>query len=89
MFRRVRHFGMDALDVRLLAAARDEESRQRLRDGLARIVEIAGDSPELISFVQRAAGYSLTGYTTERVIFILHGVGQNGKSTLLETLRLR
>ena len=37
--------------------------------------------------MQRAAGYSLTGLTTERVLFVLHGVGRNGKSTLLETLR--
>lgn len=44
----VRHFGMDALDVRLLAAASDEEARQRLRGGLARIVEIAGDNPQVI-----------------------------------------
>lgn len=44
----VRHFGMDALDVRILAAARDEEARQRLRNNLARIVEVAGDNPQLI-----------------------------------------
>lgn len=43
-----RHFGMDALDVRLLAAASDEESRQRLRGGLARIIEVAGDDPQAI-----------------------------------------
>lgn len=44
----VRHFDMDALDVRLLAAAKDEEARQRLRDCLARIVEVAGDNPQMI-----------------------------------------
>jgi hypothetical protein len=44
----VRHFDMDALDVRLLAAAGDDEARQRLRDGLARIVEITGDDPQAI-----------------------------------------
>lgn len=44
----VRHFDMDALDVRLLAAARDEKTRQRLRDGLARIVEVAGDNLQVI-----------------------------------------
>lgn len=40
----------------------------------------------LISFLQRLAGYSLTGDTREQIIAILHGPGQNGKSTLLETL---
>lgn len=44
----VRHFDMDALDVRLLAAASDEEARQRLRDSLARIVDVAGDNPQII-----------------------------------------
>src|SRR5204863_2869760 len=43
----VQHFGMDALDVRLLAAAKDDAGRQRLRDGLARIVEIAGNNPHV------------------------------------------
>ncbi len=42
---------------------------------------------DLITFVQRAAGYSLTGDTSEHVFFILHGCGRNGKSTLLTMLR--
>jgi putative DNA primase/helicase len=46
----------------------------------------AGDS-ELIEFVQRAVGYSLTGDTREQCFFILHGNGANGKTTFLETIR--
>jgi putative DNA primase/helicase len=38
------------------------------------------------AFVQRAVGYSLTGSTSEQVMFILFGVGCNGKSTFLETI---
>jgi putative DNA primase/helicase len=45
----------------------------------------AGDG-ELIGFLRRAVGYSLTGQTGEQVFFILHGTGANGKSTLLEAL---
>ena len=41
----------------------------------------------LISFLQRAVGYSLTGHTNEQVLLLLYGVGANGKSTFLETLR--
>jgi putative DNA primase/helicase len=41
----------------------------------------------LIDYIQRAAGYTLTGSTDEHVFFLLHGLGQNGKSTFLETLR--
>lgn len=44
-------------------------------------------SAELRGFVQRAVGYSLTGDTRERVLFILHGMGRNGKSTILEAIR--
>jgi putative DNA primase/helicase len=40
----------------------------------------------LISYLQRAAGYSLTGRTGERAIFLCHGSGANGKSTFLNTL---
>lgn len=41
----------------------------------------------LIAFVKRMVGYCLTGDTSERAIFILHGCGANGKSTLLAVLR--
>ena len=47
---------------------------------------MAGDR-ELIDFLQRAIGYSLTGDTREHCLFILYGTGRNGKSTKLETLR--
>jgi putative DNA primase/helicase len=42
--------------------------------------------PALAQFIQRAAGYSTTGATREQCIFILHGPGGNGKSTLALTL---
>jgi putative DNA primase/helicase len=41
---------------------------------------------DLVAFVQRAIGYSLTGDTGEQVLFLLHGAGANGKSTLVRTL---
>ena len=41
----------------------------------------------MLAFLQRAIGYSLTGSTRERVLFLLHGAGSNGKSTLLEAVR--
>ena len=41
----------------------------------------------LISFLQRAIGYSLTGSTREQCVFILHGPTKTGKSTFLGTLR--
>lgn len=46
----------------------------------------AGDA-ELIAFVQRAAGYALTGYTREQRLLFLYGNGANGKSVFLNTLQ--
>jgi len=45
-----------------------------------------GDGSMVVT-LKRALGYSLTGDGREEVMFILHGSGQNGKSTLLETMR--
>ena len=50
------------------------------------IKEVFGGDGELISWIQRAFGYSLTGSVQEQVLFICYGTGANGKSTLLETI---
>lgn len=39
---------------------------------------------ELIGFMQKAVGYALSGSMKEQCIFILYGVGMNGKSTFLK-----
>lgn len=44
--------------------------------------DIFAKNKHLIAFLQRAIGYSLTGSTDERCVFILHGTGSNGKTTL-------
>ncbi|MBU4399979.1 MAG: hypothetical protein KKE86_11670, partial [Planctomycetes bacterium] len=41
---------------------------------------------ELIDFVQRFAGYFLTGDVSEQSLCIWYGVGANGKSTILNSL---
>jgi putative DNA primase/helicase len=46
----------------------------------------AGDE-ELERFLQRAAGYSLTGSTAEEKLFFPHGPAATGKSTFLEALK--
>lgn len=42
---------------------------------------------ELVEFVRRAVGYSLTGTVGEQCLFFLHGGGANGKSTFLSVLQ--
>lgn len=47
----------------------------------------AGDE-DLIRYVQKAVGYSLSGDTSEQCVFFLYGTGSNGKSTFLSTVRM-
>jgi putative DNA primase/helicase len=54
---------------------------------LAFLERVMGGRSELVEFLKRAIGYSLTGDTREQCLFLLHGTGQNGKSTFLEILR--
>jgi putative DNA primase/helicase len=48
---------------------------------------VLSENAELISFIQRAVGYSLTASIAEQVLFFLYGTGQNGKSTFAECLK--
>jgi putative DNA primase/helicase len=48
--------------------------------------EVFDGNAELIAYVQRAVGYSLTGETREQTMFIAHGSGANGKSVFMETV---
>jgi putative DNA primase/helicase len=48
---------------------------------------ITGGNIELISYLQRAVGYSLTGDTRSQTMFFLYGLGSNGKSTFITTIR--
>jgi len=51
---------------------------------LNRIME---GNQNLVGFLRRAIGYSLTGNTMEKSLFFLYGAkGDNGKSTFLETI---
>ena len=48
--------------------------------------QIFNNDTELIRFVQKAMGYSLSGDMSEQCMFILYGNGANGKSTFLNVL---
>jgi len=49
---------------------------------------ITGDDAGLRRFLQKAVGYSLTGNTTEQVLFFVYGKsGNNGKSTAVNLFR--
>ena len=48
--------------------------------------KIMAGNTELIFFLQRAFGYSLSGNTDERAVFIEYGPGANGKTVTNETV---
>ena len=49
--------------------------------------EVTGDNQELEDYLQRLAGYLLTGVTTEQMMAFFYGTGANGKGVFLRTIR--
>lgn len=54
---------------------------------LAFLDDIFRGDKDLIRYVQKAVGYSLTGSTAEQCAFFLFGTGRNGKSTFIDIIR--
>jgi P4 family phage/plasmid primase-like protien len=48
--------------------------------------EVTCGNIQLQKYLQRVAGYCLTGHTSEHALFFLWGTGANGKSTFINTL---
>jgi P4 family phage/plasmid primase-like protien len=51
------------------------------------LFRVMGNDIELVAFLQRLAGYALTGHTSEHKLPFLFGPGGNGKSVFMNTLR--
>lgn len=50
------------------------------------LLQIMNGDLDLVNYLQRVIGYSLTGSTKEHAIWILYGTGANGKSTFLNVI---
>jgi putative DNA primase/helicase len=50
--------------------------------------EITDSNPGLVKSLQQIAGYAASGFSSERCLFILYGMGANGKSIFLDTLSM-
>ena len=48
--------------------------------------EVSGGKPDMIAYLQRWAGYVLSGSTQEHAILFIHGPGGNGKSVFVDTI---
>ncbi len=51
------------------------------------VAQALNHDESLISYLRRAAGYTLTGDTTEQCFFFVHGRGSTGKSTIVNLIR--
>lgn len=49
---------------------------------------VMNNDKELIAYLQKCVGYSLTGDTRTELVFFVFGEGQNGKSTFIGTIRV-
>jgi putative DNA primase/helicase len=73
------------LSTRLTPVVYEPEARSELWERF--LERITGTDHEFAGFLQRAVGYSLTGHTSEEVLFFAHGPTATGKSSLLEAIR--
>jgi len=53
---------------------------------LNRMFKSSAERDRILAFLQRAIGYTLTGDTSERAIFLMYGMGSNGKTVLIRVL---
>jgi len=63
----------------------DPRAKCRMWDAF--IYKVMGGNWDLIEFLQRAVGYSLTGDTRERCLFFAVGPTASGKTTFIEAVR--
>lgn len=50
------------------------------------LLDCMDGNEEMVAYLQRAVGYSLTGSVVEQCLFFLYGNGANGKSTFVKTI---
>lgn len=79
-----RHDQSDMISRRTSVACHVGGPCPRWRTALGEI--FAGDE-EMIGYIQRAFGYSLTGIVAEHALFLCYGTGRNGKNTILEVVQ--
>jgi len=63
----------------------DDDAPCPVWDGF--VSTVMGGKLDLVLYLQRLVGYSLTGTTREHVLAFFYGTGLNGKSTFMQTLR--
>jgi putative DNA primase/helicase len=82
---REKHDPRDLLTKMAPVTADEKAKCKKFKKFLRRIT---GGNTELMKFLRKAVGYSLTGVTSEQVLFFVYGKsGNNGKSTAINLFR--
>lgn len=70
--------------TRMAPVAFDPDARSDLWDSF--LATVTAGNQALVAFLQRVAGYALTGSNGEEKLFLLHGPTRTGKSSFLDAL---
>ena len=81
----LREHRREDLMTRITTVVYDPDARSDLWDGF--LDRITASDADLVAFYRRAVGYSLSGHTSEEVLFFAHGPTATGKSSKLEAIR--
>lgn len=85
----LRTFEFKEHDPQLLITKRvnvDYDKKAKCPTWVRFIRRVMDNDDEMVDFIQRALGYTLTGDVGEQCLFFMIGTGRNGKSTFVETL---
>jgi putative DNA primase/helicase len=63
----------------------DPEARSKRWDAF--LFRVTGGDQDLIAFIQRLSGYTITGVTDEEILAFLHGPGATGKTSAGKSIR--
>lgn len=74
------------LMTRCSFAEYDNTSNKKPELWLKFLDDVTDGNKELQEYLQKCVGYSLTGSIREQCAFFLYGIGNNGKSTFLDTV---
>ena len=63
-----------------------DEKRRKPKMWLKFLNDVTGGDKKLQDYIQKCVGYSLSGSNREQCAYFLYGMGNNGKSTFLDTI---
>lgn len=69
-----------------MCVAEYDTKREKPKRWIRFLEEVTDGDKDMIEYIQRCVGYSISGSTREQCAYFLYGLGNNGKSTFLDTI---